>query len=371
MTQDVSALHARMLTLDTHLDTAIHFRRAGWSFGERHDLDTDVAQLDLPRMDGNLSGGFFVIYTPQGPLTVSGHSAALAEARAISDDIDAMLAAFPDRIGLALTAQDARRLHAQGRRIAFKGIENSYFLGSDLAVLEEFHRKGVRLAGPVHSKANQLGDSATDAPLWHGLSPLGRDWVAQMNRLGIAIDASHAADATLDQLLGLSSAPLVLSHSGSRTTYDTHRNIDDGRLRALAEAGGVIGFSTIYLSEFRAGPARLELFRLHGGIGELTDGEQVELAQRWNALDRSEPMWDAGIDEYIHSLLHVIDVVGVDHVCFGADWDGGGGIQGLRDVTDLPRVTERLFGCGFGAADIEKLWSGNLLRVLDTVQGKA
>lgn len=369
---DGQALHRRLLTLDAHLDAPVHFSRAGWRFGERHRLEDDVAQLDLPRMeDGNLSGGFFVTYTEQGALEEAGYAQARAAALRRSGEIDAMLAEYPDRIGLARTADDARDLHLQGRRIAFKSIENSYFLGEDLGGLAEFHALGVRMAGIVHARTNQLADSATDAPRWGGLSPLGQRWVDAMNRLGMIVDASHAADTAFDQMLDRSAAPILLSHSGSRTVYDTPRNIDDGRLRALAAQGGVACFATIFLSEMQAGPERMALFRRHGRIFELDGEAQVDLARRWNALDATEPMWRASLDAFVKGLLHVIDVAGIDHVGIGADWDGGGGFPGMDDITVLPSVTERLVDHGLSADDLAKLWGGNLLRVLDDARRAA
>lgn len=357
--------HARLLTLDTHLDTPVHFKRGGWSFGDRHDPATDLAQLDLPRMaDGNLDGGFFVIFTDQGPLTPEGYAAARAFALKRSGEIDATLARFPDRIQPARTAGDALRLGAQGKLIAFKSIENSYPLGENLDLLGEFYRQGVRLAGPVHSRNNQLADSATDKPLWNGLSPLGRRWVVEMNRLGMVIDASHASDAAFDQMLALSTTPLLLTHSGSRTVHDHLRNLDDERIRRLAEAGGAICYTSVYLSDIRMGPERSELFARLERIGDLSPAEQADLTRAWRALDATEPMWSADFDKYMAGLLHVINVAGVDHVCFGADWDGGGGVAGLADITALPRITERLKAAGHSDADIEKMWSGNILRIL-------
>jgi microsomal dipeptidase-like Zn-dependent dipeptidase len=231
-TEDVAALHKRLLVLDTHLDTPLHFGRPGWSFGDKHDPATDIAQVDMGRMEeGALDGGFFVIYTDQGPLTAKGYADALAFARGRSDAIDTTIAQFPERIAPALTAQDARRLNGENRLIAFKSIENSYPLGEDLTLLAEFHKRGVRMAGPVHGKNNQFADSSTDTPRWNGLSPLGRQWVAEMNRLGMVIDASHASDAVFDQLLELSRAPIILSHTTGRHAYDHPRNLDDARIR--------------------------------------------------------------------------------------------------------------------------------------------
>jgi membrane dipeptidase len=370
--QATADLHSRMLTLDAHLDTPAHFSRSGWSFGDRHNLATDLVQVDMGRMEeGALDGGFFVIYTAQGPLTAEGYSAAREFALKRSDEIDATLARFPNRISAAKTARDAERLASERKLIAFKSIENSYPLGEDLSLLSEFYRRGIRLAGPVHSSNNQFADSATDTPRWHGLSPLGRQWVAEMNRLGIVIDGSHASDAAFDQMLALSKTPLLLSHSGSKTVHDHPRNIDDNRIRALAASGGAICVTTVFLSNMNLSQERGELFGQWGRIGELTPAEQVELARRWNALDQRERLWSADFEDFMKALLHVIEVAGVDHVCMGADWDGGGGLPGIEDISSFPKVTERLIQAGYSPADIEKIWSGNILRILRAAESAA
>lgn len=373
VTIDGAPLHSRLLTLDTHLDTPMHFGRPGWSFGDKHDPSTDLVQVDLGRMEeGALDGGFFVIYTDQGPLTEQGYADALGHARKRSDTIDTTLAEFADRIAPALTAADARRLDAAGKRIAFKSIENSYPLGEDLALLGEFHRRGVRLAGPVHGKNNQFADSATDTPRWNGLSPLGRQWVAEMNRLGMVIDASHSSDAAFDQMLALSKTPLLLSHSGAKAAFDHPRNLDDARIRKLAAAGGAICMTSVFLGTMDIEGERGELFDKLEHIAELSPAEQIDLARRWRALDATQPMWgDADFETFMAMVLHVIEVAGVDHVCFGADWDGGGGLPGLDDVSAFPKITERLKRAGYSDADLGKMWSGNVLRILETAERSA
>lgn len=361
-----TSLHSRILTLDTHLDTPLHFGRQGWSFADRHDLATDLAQLDIPRMrDGALDGGFFVTYTEQGPLDAQGYAAALAFARARSALIDRTLAGHADDFGTALTGDDARRLNREGKLIAFKAIENSYPLGEDVSLLAEFHAKGVRMAGPVHSKNNQFADSATDTPRWNGLSPLGKQWVAEMNRLGMVIDASHSSDAAFDQLLALSEYPIILSHSSLRSANDHPRNLDEGRLRALAAKGGAMCVSTIFLSEMNLSAERGELFTRYENIASLTTAEQTDLARRWRELDKTEQMWDADFEKFMAMVLRAIEVGGVDHICFGADWDGGGGLVGIEDISDQPKITARLKAAGYSDGDIEKMWSGNVLRILD------
>lgn len=363
---DAAALHARLLTLDTHLDTPIHFDREGWRFDATHSFADDLSQVDGGRMKaGALDGGFFAIYTEQGPLTEQGYADALAFARKRSDSIDRTIAAYPALIAPARTAADARRLHREGKLIAFKSIENSYPLGEDLSLLAEFHAKGVRMAGPVHSGDNQFGDSATGKGTWGGLSPLGKQWVAEMNRLGIVIDASHASDAAFDQLLELSRYPIILSHSSLRSAHDHPRNLDEGRLRRLAAKGGAICISTIFLSEMNLTKERAELFAQYERIGALPPAEQADLARRWRELDQRERMWNADFETVMAQLLRAIEVAGVDHVCVAGDWDGGGGVEGIQDITALSKITARLKAAGYSDADIGKIWSGNVLRILD------
>ena len=366
------SLHRRLLTLDTHLDTPMHFGRAGWSFGDRHDYASDLVQVDLARMEaGALDGGFFVIYTAQGELTPQGYARALAFARGRADRIGETIAAFPDRLALATRADDAARLDQSGRRFAFVSLENCYPLGEDLSLLAEFRRRGVRLAGPVHTKTNQFADSATDDARWNGLSPLGREWVAEMNRLGMVIDASHASDAAFDQMLELSRTPLLLSHSGSRAVWNHPRNLDDARIRRLAARGGVIGATTVYLATMNIGAQRAALFEKLEHIAELSPSEQTRLVADTRALDATQPLWNVDIDAFMKSLLHLIAVAGVDHVAFGGDWDGGGGLRGLEDISALPQITARLRRAGYSEADLQKLWSGNVLRVLRAAEAAA
>ncbi|NIJ19069.1 membrane dipeptidase [Sphingomonas naasensis] len=364
---DDTDLHKRLLTLDTHLDTPAHFSRPGWNFGERHDHATDPVQVDLGRMDaGDLDGGFFVIYTASGPLTPEGYAAAKDFALRRADEIHAMLAKFPGRIALATKASDAARLDKAGKRFAFISIENSYPLGEDLSLLGEFYRRGVRMASPVHFRNNQFADSATNKPKWNGLSPLGRQWVAEMNRLGMVLDASHASDAVLDQMIALSKTPVILSHSGSKAIFDHARNLDDARLRRLAASGGAICANAAYLGASNPNAERSEIAdKLEDAAKLGLTAEQVAtLTRRLREIEKTAPSQQADFETYMRLVLHLIEVAGVDHVCFGADWDGGGGVPGFEDIDALPKVTARLRQAGYSAKDIEKMWSGNVLRLV-------
>lgn len=366
-------VHEQMIVLDTHLDTSALFERPGWEFDEWHEYQWDLSQVDLPRMAaGGLDGGFFVIYTPQGELTAEGYEQARDAALLRAMAIQRVMAANSDEIALATTAADAERLDKAGKRIAYQSIENSYPLGKDVSLLETFYKFGVRMAGPVHSRNNQFSDSATgEKPRWNGLSPLGREWVKEMNRLGMVIDGSHASDAALEQMIELSATPVILSHSGPRALYDHPRNIPDDLMRKLAASGGVMQINSLYLADSDRSDARSSIEDRQGRWLELTPAERRQLVADKAALDAKQPNNEANFDMFMKSILHSIEVMGVDHVGLGADWDGGGGLAGIEDVTALPRITARLREAGYSVADIEKIWSGNVLRLLRQAEAHA
>lgn len=365
-------LHERVLVLDTHLDIPSRFDSGEWDFSELHRHEWDGSQTDLPRMDlGGLDGGFFVIYTAQGELTPQGYASARDAALVRAAAIRRVIGENRHRMGLALTADDAERLHSQGKKIAFLSIENSWPLGEDLTLLTTFHRLGVRMAGPVHSRTNQLADSTTGEARWNGLSPLGRQWVAEMNRLGMVIDGSHSADSAIDQMIELSRVPIVLSHHGPRALYDHPRNTSDDRLRRLARRGGVMFMNTLFLGTNDSSDERSAIERRQQNWRNLNPAERRQLLVDKAALDARQAPTSITFDMFMQSVLHAIRVMGVDHVGLGADWDGGGGVIGMEDVSGLPRITARLRREGLSEEDIAKIMGGNLLRVLRQVQAGA
>jgi len=369
----VMAIHDEMITLDTHLDTPASLANADWSIADEHDVDVDFTQVDLPRMkQGGLDGGFWAIYTPQGPLDAASMAKARNFAIMRGIAIREMVAADPGDFALATRAEDAAGIAAEGKRIVYMSMENAYPLGDDIRLVRTFYDMGVRLIGFTHFANNQFADSATSptGEHWGGLSPLGIELLAEMNRLGIVPDASHSSDKVFDDLLRLSKAPIVLSHSGCKAIYDHPRNIDDDRLRALAAKGGVIQINSFgsYLRELRPNPERQKAMRaLFASMREegMTAAERETLLARRREIDRLYPEADrATFDDVMKHLLHALAVVGPDHVGIGLDWDGGGGVAGMEDVSGIPRITEALLKAGYGVDDIAKIWSGNILRVL-------
>jgi membrane dipeptidase len=369
------ALHDKVLTLDTHLDTPEHFARKGWSMVERHDVKVDGTQVDLPRMEaGGLDGGFFVIYTTQGALTAEGYRGARDFALERATEIREMVAAHPDRFELAYTAADAERINKAGKKFVFQSIENSWPLGEDLTLMQTFYATGVRMAGPVHFKNNQFADSSTDKPIWHGFSPLGLRWLAEANRLGIVVDVSHASDDVVDQAVQLSKVPIIASHSGAKAVYDAPRNLDDGRLKKIADAGGVICINSVYLKNTSSSPERVAALKALGTEPDsetATEAEIVAYLKKRAEVDAKFPPVRANFEDFIASLTHTLKLVGPEHVGIGADWDGGGGVIGFEDVADLPKVTARLKAAGYTDADVAAIWGGNILRVVRQAQDYA
>lgn len=388
LTARAYAIHARILTLDTHKDidaqlapeqlpddpvTRERFRRL-YDPSLRGD-----AQVDFVKMrEGGYDCAFFIVYTDQRQLNVGGYRRALAEANAKFDAIHRMVRLFPDTIGLATSPDDVERLHHEGKLIACIGIENGYPMGEDLALIERFHQQGARYMSIAHNKHSQLGDSHTpDEPLHGGLSELGRRAIAEMNRVGIMVDVSHAARATMLQAVEISTAPVIASHSGARAVNDHSRNLDDEQLRALAAKGGVV--QCVALASFlKSSPERAaaeDALMKECGIGRYgtDDIDDEERERRWAKFrDGSKPIDAkyprASVRDFVDHIDHIVRVAGIDHCGIGSDFDGGGGIDGWNDASESRNVTRELVRRGYTEEQIGKIWSGNLLRVWREVE---
>ncbi len=364
------ALHQRVLTLDTHLDTTAKMDDPKWDVMQRHGIED--GQVDYPRMvEGGLDGGFWAIYTPQQGRTADAYRVARDNGLKRLINIHRMLAAHPDKFGLALTAEDARRIAAAGKRVAFISMENASPLTSDpVSLLRFYHSQGLRMLGLVHTSNNEFADSANAAAEWQGLSPAGRELVAEANRLGIVLDQSHASDAVFDQLIELSKAPIILSHSSAAGVYRNPRNIDDARLKKLAEKGGVIQMNALgaYLTDTgETAQVRAELRAAQDRFAAMPPGpaKAAAVAAAREEMMKRNGVKPATLEDYLRHVDHVLELIGPDHVGFGADWDGGGGVVGFEDITRLPRITQWLVDKGYTEQQIANIWGGNVLRVVE------
>jgi membrane dipeptidase len=367
-----AALHERLFTIDTHIDTpTARLMTDGWDFAAAHDVAVDGSQCDLPRMQaGGIDALVFAVYSAQGVRTPEGFAVAHGRALEVFDRTRAVLERNAGACGLALTGGDAVRLKAEGRRALYLGIENSYPLGLDLAHVTKFHALGMRMLGLTHMLNNDLADSSTDprGPEWGGLSPFGRAVVAECNRLRVVVDASHASDAALRDLLAVSKLPVILSHSGCRAICDHPRNIGDDLLRALAAKGGVIQINALPVAvtptreDGRTAATAAMLMQVKDKV--LTPDVKAWMSAEWDRLEKSFPAPVATLEDYIRHIEHAVKVAGIEHVGIGCDFDGGGGFPGLNSVADYPALTAALLARGWSESALAKLWGGNTFRLL-------
>jgi membrane dipeptidase len=376
------AVQASAINLDTHLDTPALFSQPGWKITDRHDAAKDGSQIDYPRMvEGGLDGGFWVIFTGQAERDAAGNVQARDAGLKRLAEIREMVAANPSNFELATRADDAARIKEAGKKSVYISMENAYPLEQDPSLLRFYYKQGLRMLSLAHTSHNDFADSAGmgTAPEGehHGLSEKGRALIAQANALGILIDQSHSSNAVFDQMLALSKAPIILSHSGAYDVFAHSRNIDDARIRALAKKGGVIQVNSLgaYLIDTGATPeyrtAQRKLFEQFGGRRGGNEEQRAQLKLQLSALDKKYNIRKADFDDYMRHLLHILKVAGWQHVGLGADWDGGGGVAGYDDITQLPKVVQALLDAGYTDAQVSAILGGNTVRLIREVQALA
>jgi membrane dipeptidase len=378
LSNDPAAVHARLLTLDTHVDVQEDIASADNDPGR-----ITRNQVDLPKMRaGGLDAAFFILYSAQGPLTAAGYAKARATDEVKYAGIVRMTKAYPDQIVMAKTSAEARAAVAQGKLVAFLGMENAYPLGDSVADVQMWADRGVRYMGVTHFGHNQFGDSANpsmqlgDAPArWGGLSPLGKELVAAINKAGIMLDVSHAGRETMMQAVALSQAPIIASHSGAAAVSDNPRNLDDDQLRAIAKNGGVAQMVALAAYVKKQPPERIAAVdALRQRLGLVDEGAAARatgdaLKAYKTGMAQIEAKWpQATVKDFVDHIDHAVQVAGVDHVGIASDFDGGGGITGWSDASETGTVTAELLKRGYSESDIAKIWGGNLLRVLDEVE---
>jgi len=392
------AIHEKVINLDTHID----FEPANLT-GERNYTQRLETQFNLPNMiDGGLDALFFSIYVGQtreaqnpDAFTSAGYERAYKLAVEKFDAVQRFTREIaPDKIELALTAADVRRIHAKGKKVALIGVENGYPLGEEITRVKEFYDRGARYLSLTHNGHNQLADSHTgerDGWKWNGLSPLGKQVVAELNRLGIMVDVAHASKESMMQAAALSKAPIIASHSAARALCDVSRNMDDEQLLALKKSGGVIqvvaysGFvkttkpdsaeRTAALATVRkeynlpeaAGPGQRARFQ--AALTQMPADRRAEYDRKLAEIDKQHPGDPpVTLKDFVDHIDYAVKLIGIDHVGISSDFDGGGGVIGWNDASETFNVTLELVRRGYTEQQIEKLWGGNLLRVMDEVQ---
>jgi membrane dipeptidase len=395
-------IHQRVIALDTHNDIEPENFTTARNYTQR--LDT---QVNLPKMiEGGLDASFFIVYVGQpslketpDALTPAGYRRAYQATIAKFDAVHRLTEQLaPDRIQLALTSADVRRINASGKKVALIGVENGYPIGEDIHRVQEFYDRGGRYLSLAHNGNNQLSDSNTgerDGYKWgNGISPFGKEVLAEMNRVGLMVDVSHPSKGSMMQAAALSKAPIIASHSAARALCNVSRNMDDEQLQALAKTGGVIqivAFPTYLKTPKPDVPERAALIatlRNELGLPAATSGggaatdfaaalrqlspeRRAEYDRRMASIDARYPPDKAAVTDLVNQIDYVVKLIGIEHVGISSDFDGGGGIVGWNDASETFNVTLELVRRGYTESQIAQLWSGNLLRVMDKVQAVA
>jgi microsomal dipeptidase-like Zn-dependent dipeptidase len=333
MTIESIEIHKEIITLDTHCDINLK----NFTNQNNYTANTD-SQVNLPKMiNGGLDVAWFIVFTGQGSLNKNGYKRAYKNAIDKFEAIHRLVEEYaPDQIELALSEEDVYRINAKGKKIAMIGVENAYPLGEDLSNIEKFYNLGARYMSLAHNGHSQFSDSNTgeEDNIWmhNGLSDKGKEAILEMNRIGIMIDVSHPSKEAIRQMIEISNAPVIASHSSARSLCNHSRNLDDEQLDWIKKNGGVV--QTVALA------------------GYLRDDISTELVS---------------VKDLVDHIDYMVKRIGIDHVGISSDFDGGGGIQGWSDASETFNVTKELLKRGYTKEEISKIWSGNLLRVLTEV----
>ena len=374
-------IHQSVLTIDTHCDTPLNLTRDGFDAGKRNDMAATGTKSDFPRMkEGGLDAQFYAVFVAQGPRTPEGDADAKKKALDIYAAILKSVNANPGLAAVALTPDDAYNLKKDGKRAIFIGLENGYALANDITMVKKYYDMGVRYITLCHTSNNDICDSSTDKKKgteYHGLSPFGKEVVAEMNKTGMMIDVSHISDESLMDVLRLSKVPIIASHSCARAICDNPRNLTDDDLKALAKNGGVIQmcFLSDYVKKPDPNPKRdsaLALIRKkYNDFLDLSDEKSREAWKEYRETGKKYPNKLATVKDMVDHIDHIVKVIGVDYVGIGTDFDGGGDLSGCRDVSQMGNVTLELVKRGYSETDIRKIWGGNFMRVFREVQKSA
>jgi membrane dipeptidase len=364
-------IHSSILTVDTHCDTPMEFSDPAFDLGKRHDEGC----VDFPRMiEGGLHAEFFAVFTAQGLRNDSSYSKVHQHALDVLNEIRKNVAENSSLADIATTPDDAYRLKKAGKIAAFIGMENGYPVGKDLTRIKLYFDLGARYMTLAHTKNNDICDSSTDpaGPENNGLSAFGIQVVKEMNRLGMMVDISHISDKSFYDVLKITKAPVIASHSSCRALCGSPRNLTDDMLLALKENDGVIQICMLgnYLKTPEPNPeldSKLkELKDKYGDYDALPDSVKKIVRKVYKDI-RKKYEKSATVKDIVDHIDHVVQVIGIDYVGIGTDFDGGGGVEGCRTASDMKNITIELLRRGYSKSEITKIWGGNIMRVMRKV----
>lgn len=395
MVSKAKAIHQKVITLDTHVDINV----ANFTDDKNYTQKLNN-QVNLPNMEeGGLDVAFFIVYTGQGELTEEGYDNAYKNAMSKFNAIHKLTKEIaPKRIGLATSSKEVEAIYKSGKKVAMIGVENAYPIGTDISRVKEFYDLGARYMSLSHNGHSQFCDSNTgeedDIWLHNGVSDLGKEVIKEMNKWGMMIDVSHPSKKAMKDMIELSKAPIIASHSSARALCNHSRNLDDEQLQWLKENGGVVqtvAFSAYVNTEkdkkFKEAlkgemdvlakeqnlnlVPRREIRNLEGKAQEDAIATYKKLSIEAKNKMKSSENAPVNVADFVDHIDYLVNKIGIDHVGISSDFDGGGGVDGWNDASETFNVTLELVKRGYTEAQIAQLWNGNLLRVLDEVEAVA
>lgn len=372
----VKKIHEKALTIDTHCDTPMALLNDNFDIGVRNSPPKN--RVDFPRMkEGGLDAMFFAAFTGQRERTPENTEKAYKKANEMIDVVYEVCNKYSDMAEVATASADAARIEKTGKRAIYIGMENGFPIGTDINRVAEFYNRGVRYITLCHSSNNDICDSSTDkkGAEFNGLSKFGEEVVKKMNSLGMLVDISHVSDESFFDVIELSKTPVFASHSSVRSIAHHPRNMSDEMIKALAKKGGVIQICLLsdYIKDLDTTTVRYQKEKELRVIWEtkfksMTDDEKKELRNEWRNLDEKYPNNLATVSDCVDHIDYVKNLVGIDYVGIGSDFDGGGGLDGVADVSEMPNITKEMLARGYTKKEIYKVWGGNFFRVFSEVE---
>jgi len=377
--EKVKRIHANAITVDTHVDTPMALLNEHFDIGIRNE--PPASRVDFPRMkEGGLDAIFFAAFTAQRERTQENTEKAYEQAHAMIDATYAACDKYNQMAQVAKNSNDVKLLKEEEKRAIYIGMENGFPIGTNIKRVEEFYNRGVRYITLCHSSNNNICDSSTDrnGPEHNGLSNFGKKVIKEMNRLGMMIDVSHISDKSFSDVIKTSKVPVIASHSSVRSIAHHKRNMSDEMIKALAENGGVIQICLLdlYIKDPDTTTVRYQKEKELRNVWEtkydtMTEDEKKELRDRWRDLGKKYPKQLPTVADYVDHIDYVKELVGIDYVGIGSDFDGGGGIDGCADVSEMPNITAEMLNRGYTEQEINKVWGGNFFRVFAEVENYA
>ena len=375
---EAEKIHDDIFSVDSHTDTPLNFTYKNFDVTKDNSKTYVRSCVDFPRMrTGRLDGVFLAAFVGQGNRNEAGNMRAYNRVNQIIDSIHAIVQRNPSICGLALKPSDAYRLKEQHKISVFIGIENGYAIGNDLKKVEYFYDKGARYITLCHTKNNDICTSSTDNTEGKGVSEFGRQVVAEMNRLGMMVDVSHISDESFYDVLTLTQAPVIASHSCARALCNNPRNLSDDMLKALAKNGGVVQMCILsdYVKPSVPNPEKDKAFNAfrekYRNYDSMTEKERANVHEAYNKLEEKYAGQKATVADAVNHIDHIVKLIGIEHVGIGTDFDGGGGLADCKDASELKNITAELLKRGYTKEQLKLLWGGNLMRVMDEVAKKA